>query len=259
MSRRLRRGASTAAASVALLALAGCSGTGAFAPVDAPGPSITVFAAASLTETFDELAAAFEAAHPGIDVAISYGGSSTLVGQILEGAPADVFASADEATMQRAVDGGATAAAPEVFATNTLALAVPAGNPAGVTGLGDLADPDLAIALCAPEVPCGAAAAEVLEGAGVDAAPDTLEQDVKAVLTRLSLGEADAGLVYRTDVAAAGGAVEEVPAPGVDAVVNAYPIAPIGTTEGATAREFIAFVRSDAGREVLADAGFGPP
>ncbi|GLI26313.1 molybdate-binding protein [Agromyces rhizosphaerae] len=262
MTRRPRRGAAAAAASVALLtvgALGGCSGSGALTPGDLPAATITVFAAASLTESFEALAAEFEAAHPGVEVALSFGGSATLASQILEGAPADVFASADEATMRRVVDGGATAADPQIFATNALTLAVPAGNPGGVTGLADLADPGLAIALCAPEVPCGATAVSVLDAAGVTAAPDTLEQDVKAVLTRLVLGEADAGLVYRTDVIAAGDAVEQIEAEGTDAAVNAYPIAPVGAAETATAREFIAFVRSDAGQGVLADAGFGAP
>ncbi len=260
MTRRPRRGAGAAAASaVALIALSGCSGSDAFTPGDEPGATITVFAAASLTESFEQLAAEFEAAHPGVEVALSFGGSATLASQILEGAPADVFAAADEATMQRVADADATAGEPQVFATNVLALAVPAGNPGGVTGLADLADDDLAIALCAPEVPCGAAAATVLDAAGITAAPDTLEQDVKAVLTRLVLGEADAGLVYRTDVVAAGDAVEQVEAEGTDAAVNAYPIAPVGRAESATAREFIAFVRSDAGQGVLADAGFGAP
>ncbi|BDZ65555.1 molybdate ABC transporter substrate-binding protein [Agromyces mangrovi Wang et al. 2018] len=260
MTRRHRRGAGAAAASVvALAALSGCSGSDAFTPGDPPGATITVFAAASLTESFEQLEAAFEADHPGVEVALSFGGSATLASQILEGAPADVFAAADEATMRRVVDADATATEPEVFATNALALAVPAGNPGGVTGLADLADDDLAIALCAPEVPCGAATVTVLDAAGIVAAPDTLEQDVKAVLTRLVLGEADAGLVYRTDVVAAGDAVEQVEAAGTDAAVNAYPIAAVGTTESAVAREFIAFVRSDTGQGVLADAGFGAP
>lgn len=231
-----------AAAAVAALAgmplLTGCTA--------APDVStVTVFAAASLTGSFDEIAAAFEEANPGVDIVLNYGGSSGLATQIAEGAPADVFASASTAQLP---DG-------TVFATNALALAVPAGNPGDISGLADLARRELAIALCAVEVPCGAASATLLEQAGITAAVDTFEQDVKAVLTKIELGEVDAGLVYVTDVRAAGAAVEGIALPEAEPV--AYPIAAL--SDSATATAFVAFVLSDAGQAILREAGFGAP
>lgn len=227
-------------AAAVVIALAGCAAP----PASTPDP-LTVFAAASLTESFDEIAAAFEAANPGIDVVLNYGGSSGLAAQIAEGAPADVFAAASTTQLP---DG-------TVFATNELALAVPAGNPGDVTGLADLARPELAIALCAVEVPCGAASATLLEQAGITASVDTSEQDVKAVLTKIELGEVDAGLVYITDVRAAGAAVESIALPEAEPV--AYPIAALTDSEAAAA--FVAFVLSDAGQAILREAGFGAP
>lgn len=227
-------------AAAVVFALAGC----AMPPASTPDTA-TVFAAASLTESFDEIAAAFEESHPDVDVVLNYGGSSGLATQIAEGAPADVFASA---STQQLPDG-------TIFATNVLALAVPAGNPGGVTGLADLARPELAIALCAVEVPCGAASATLLEQSGIIASVDTLEQDVKAVLTKIELGEVDAGLVYVTDVRAAGAAVEGIALPEAEPV--AYPIAALTDSEAAAA--FVAFVLSDAGQAILREAGFGAP
>jgi molybdate transport system substrate-binding protein len=226
---------------------------------DAAPTSITVFAAASLTEAFDTLAARFEAEHPNVEVVLSYGGSAGLAQQVVEGAPVDVFASAAEPPMRTVADAG-LAVDPVVFATNTLELAVPAGNPAGVTGLDDLANVDLRIALCDPSVPCGAASEELLAREGVPAAPDTLESDVKAVLTKVSLGEVDAALVYRTDVQAVGDEVEGIEVPGAASVVNRYPIAALAeAVDAETAAAFVAFVTGGAGREVLAEAGFGAP
>ncbi len=254
------------AATAAALALAGCaasddgpSGSGTLEPV---GPeltgTLTVFAAASLTDTFDALAETFEQKYPSLDVVISYGGSSGLAAQITEGAPADVFAAASKATMTTVTNAG-DASDPEIFASNTLELAVPAGNPAGVTGLADLADAELAIALCDVAVPCGAATQQLLDSVGVVAAPDTLEQDVKAVLTKVELGEADAGLVYVTDVQAAGDGVEGIEVPEAADVVTRYPIAVLtGAPNPDAAARWVAFVLSDAGQEALADAGFGP-
>lgn len=255
----------------AALALAGCASSGPDAAPgsgggDGPGTplsdvsgTVTVFAAASLTETFDALAIAFEQQHPSADVVLNYGGSDALATQITQGAPADVFAAANESTMQTVIDAGDSAAA-TVFATNTLELVVPAGNPAGVAGLADLADASLAVALCDTAVPCGTASAALLDAAGIAAAPDTLEQDVKAVLTKVRLGEADAGLVYVTDVRAAGDDVEGVAVPEADAVVNRYPIAVLSGAENPEAgRAWVEFVLSDAGRQALADAGFAAP
>lgn len=268
--RRTRRSSSVVIAGALgmTLALAGCAaggggGTDAASSSSAsPGPeltSVTVFAAASLTEAFDALAERFEAEHPSVDVVLSYGGSAALAQQIVEGAPVDVFAAAAEPPMQTVVEAG-LATDPVVFATNTLELVVPAGNPAGVTGLDDLANPDLRIALCDASVPCGAASAKLLERGDVVAAPDTLESDVKAVLTKVSLGEVDAALVYRTDVIAADDRVEGIEVPGAASVVNRYPIAALTEAQHPdAAAEFVAFVTGDTGRDVLAEAGFGAP
>jgi molybdate transport system substrate-binding protein len=249
------------ASAAATLALAGCSAS-ATQPVeggDALTGTVTVFAAASLTDTFDALAADFEADHPGVDVVLSYGGSSDLATQITQGAPADVFAAANETTMQTVTDAG-DAGDPTIFTTNTLELVVPAGNPAGVSGLADLANEDLAVALCDPAVPCGSAAQALLDSAGLTAAPDTLEDNVKAVLTKIELGEADAGLVYVTDVKAAGAAVEGIAIPAAAAVVNNYPIAVLtGAPNPDAGRAWVDFVLSDTGQRALADAGFVAP
>ena len=244
-----------ALALAALLVVAGCGTAGTTGD-----GRITVFAAASLTETFTRLGEDFEAANPGVEVVFNFGGSSALAQQIAQGAPADVFASAAPANMAQVVDAGGTAAEPVTFARNRLEIAVPAGNPAGVTGLADFADADAKIALCAEQVPCGAAAKRAFEAAGVTARPDTVEQDVKAVLTKVRLGEVDAALVYRTDVESAAGEVEGIGFPEADRTVNDYPIAPLARArDAAGARAFVDFVRSDRGRAVLAEAGFDAP
>lgn len=244
-------------AAAAVLALGGCASP-APAP-DALTGTLTVFAAASLTGTFDALADRFEAEHPGVDVRLNYGGSSDLAVQIVQGAPADVFAAANEATMATVTAAG-DASDPTIFTTNTLELVVPAGNPAGVTGLADLADPDLAVALCDPAVPCGSAAQQLLDAAGVSVDPDTLEDNVKAVLTKVELGEADAGLVYVTDVAAAGDAVTGIVVPEASAVVNAYPIAVLTEAPNPdAAHAWVDLVLSDEGQAALAGAGFVAP
>jgi molybdate transport system substrate-binding protein len=252
---------------VAALALAGCTAGPAGDGPDDGGPpgaeipdpatgTITVFAAASLTEAFGELEILFEQLHPSADVVLNFGGSGALASQITEGAPADVFAAASEAPMETVIDAG-DASAPAVFATNTLEIAVPPGNPAGITGLADLADPQLTIALCDPSVPCGAAAETLMRLAGYQPAPDTLEEDVKAVLTKVVLGEADAGLVYLTDVVAAGDAVEGIEVPEAADLINSYPIAVIsGAANPEGARAWVDFVLSADGRTALADAGF---
>jgi molybdate transport system substrate-binding protein len=261
-----RLAAALTASSLAV-ALAGCASTasGSSLPrsptpnTDLEPATVTVFAAASLTDAFDELAAQFEEQHPDVDVVLNYGGSAGLAQQIIEGAPVDVFAAAAEPPMQTVADAG-LAEDPVVFATNTLELVVPAGNPAGVQGLGDLANGDLRVALCDASVPCGAASAKLLDQEGVTAAPDTLESDVKAVLTKVSLGEVDAALVYRTDVLAAGDEVEGIEVPGAASVVNRYPIATL--TDAASpqaAAAFMTFVLGDDGRVVLDDLGFGTP
>ncbi|RFU18964.1 molybdate ABC transporter substrate-binding protein [Geodermatophilus marinus] len=259
-----------ALAAALLLSLAACGG-GSGGEDAAAGPStdpageeltgtLTVFAAASLTDVFTELGERLEQENPGLSVQFSFAGSSALATQITQGAPADVFASANPPQMAVVADAGLAAGDPEVVTTNVLEIAVPAGNPAGVSGLADFAREDLALALCAAEVPCGAASQQVFEAAGVDAAPDTLEEDVRAALTKVELGEVDAALVYASDVAAAGDAVEGIAFPEAEDAVNDYPIAVLaGAPNPAAAEAFVELVASGAGQQALADAGFRAP
>ncbi len=256
----------TALVAVTVL-LGGCAGGGAVpgagtAPLRSagePAGRVAVSAAASLAAAFDEIADAFTAEHPGVQIVPSYDGSSTLATQIIEGAPVDVFASADEANMQKVVDAG-LATHPQLLATNTLSLVVPTGNPGRVAGIEALADEALTVVLCAPEVPCGAASDGVLRAAGVTAAVDSFEQNVTAVLTKVAAGEADAGLVYVTDAALAAEQIEAIPVAAADAIVNRYPVVVLDDAPHAAAAEaFVAFVRGPAGQAVLADHGFGIP
>lgn len=247
----------TAAALVAVTALllTGCSGT-----ADDPDDVLTVYAASSLTAPFTELGGQFEAEHPGVTVRFSFAGSSDLVAQLQEGAPADVFASADQANMDKLTADDLAASDPVPFATNTLEIVVPADNPAGIRSLADVQSTDVQLVVCAPEVPCGAAAQRLAERAGVTLTPVSEEQKVTDVLAKVSSGEADAGLVYVTDVRAAGDAVRGIAVPEADSVVNVYPIAPVTTAVDPTlAQEFVDLVVSDAGQRVLSRAGFGPP
>jgi molybdate transport system substrate-binding protein len=219
--------------------------------------TLTVFAAASLTNAFTELGKEFEAGHDGTSVRLSFGGSSDLVEQIRSGAPADVLASADTATMDKLGDDAEDR---HDFASNTLEIAVPPGNPAGITGFADLARPGVKLVVCAPEVPCGSATAAVAKDAGVTLRPVSEEQSVTDVLGKVTSGEADAGVVYVTDVEAAGDRVEGVTFPESSRVVNTYPIATLKDGEDAAlAKEFVDFVLGDDGRKVLADAGFARP
>lgn len=218
--------------------------------------SIRVFAAASLSEAFTELAEAFEAAHDGTSVDLSFAGSSSLREQILAGAPADVFASANVANMDEVIDAGEVGSA-TVFATNRLQIAVPAGNPAAVDGLADFADPDLLIGLCAEEVPCGVLGRQALDAAGVTPAPDTAEPDVRALLTKVEAGELDAGLVYVTDVLAAGRGVLGIDLPAEIEVSTSYTIGTVaGSGNADLAAAFVELVRSDEGQAILERAGF---
>lgn len=244
-----------------VLPLAGC-GSSDSGGDGAGGDSstLTVFAASSLTASFTELEKQFEADHPGVDVQLSFGGSSDLVTQVQNGAPADVFASADTANMDKLVSAGLTGSAPQDFATNTLEIAVPPGNPAGVTSFADLGEKGLDLVVCAPEVPCGAAAQQVAENAGVTLHPVSEEQSVTDVLAKVTSGEADAGLVYVTDVQGAGDAVEGITFPESSSVVNTYPIATLaGAADADLAQQFVDLVLSDSGQQVLHDAGFGKP
>lgn len=222
--------------------------------------TVTVLAAASLTGPFTAIGERFEAAHPGATVTFSFAGSSGLATQIVQGAPADVFAAAHPATMATVTDAGQAAGDPTVFARNQLVIAVAEGNPDGISGLADLAADDLKVAQCAVQVPCGAAAERALDAAGVALTPVTLEQDVKAALAKLTLGEVDAALVYRTDAAAAADAVDGVEFPESAQAVNDYPIVALAEApnpDGAAA--FLAFVATPEARAILADAGFQPP
>ena len=219
---------------------------------------LVVFAASSLTASFEALAAEFERRHDGVDVQLHFAGTPQLVLQLQEGAPGDVFASADEANMQKVVDAGRTAARPQAFATNGLAIVVAAGNPRYLQSLADLARPDLKVALCAPDVPAGRYARAALARAGVVVPSVSDEPSVAAVCTKVRLGEIDAGIVYRTDVRSDG--VDEVRIAPADDVVAVYPIATLaGARAGPLAAEFVEFVRSPAGQRILAGFGFGAP
>ena len=225
-----------------------------------PAGELLVSAAASLTDAFGDVEAAFEAAQPEVDVVLNLGGSSSLREQILEGAPVDIFASANASNMERVVDGGLVYGAPRVFARNVLQVAVPSGNPAGIAGLQDFDREELLIGLCAEAVPCGAFAREALENAEVIAAIDTNEPDVRALLTKIEAGELDAGITYVTDVASTGGSVEGVDITAGFNVVAEYPIASLADAPNAgAAAAFIAFVVSDEGRAILDSHGFGTP
>jgi molybdate transport system substrate-binding protein len=257
------------AALLGVLLLTGCSasaprgdsldpnGESAGPGTEQPGPTgeVTVFAAASLRTAFEEIAESFEQRYPNVTVnPIVYDGSSTLVTQLVEGARADVLATADERSMQSLVDSG-LAADPQLFATNTLVVAVPTGNPAGVQTLADLAD--AVTVLCAPGVPCGAASATLLENAGVRVSPASLEQNVTAVLQKVAAGEADAGLVYATDVIG-DDAVQSFAPDGADRVVNRYPIVALEDADE-TGALFTDFVRGAEGQRILQRLGFGAP
>ena len=219
--------------------------------------TLTVFAASSLTKTFTELGRQFEAEHPGVTVRLSFGGSSDLVEQIRSGAPADVFASADTKNMDKLGDA---ATDPQSFASNTLEIAVPPGNPAGITGLRDLEKPGVKLVVCAPEVPCGTATQSVARAAGLTLKPVSEEQSVTDVLGKVASGEADAGVVYVTDVKGAGSKVEGITFPEAAGAVNVYPIATLrGSKQSRLAREFVDLVLGRNGQKVLADAGFGTP
>jgi molybdate transport system substrate-binding protein len=254
-----------AAAGTALL-LAGCGGgtSGGAAPSAAPSAApqaqtLTVLAAASLTGTFTQLEKQFEADHPGVDVKLNFAGSSDLAQQVVNGAPADVFAAASDATMKTVTDAGLAAGPPKVFASNVLQIATAPGNPKGIASFADLAKPELKVVVCAPQVPCGAAEQKIEKATGVDITPVSEEADVKSTLGKVSSGDADAGLVYVTDVDAAGGSVEGVNFTEAGQAPTNYPIAVLkNAPQPQLAQQFEDLVTGDAGRRVLQDAGFGP-
>ncbi|GAB1515751.1 molybdate ABC transporter substrate-binding protein [Actinophytocola sp. KF-1] len=244
------------------LLVAGCSssGAGASGETGTEARTLTVLAAASLTDSFTALEKKFEADHPGVDVKISFAGSSALVQQITNGAPADVFASADEKNMAKVTDAGLADGTPEVFATNRLTIAVPPDNPAGIASFADLAKDGVVVVVCAPQVPCGAATEKVEQAAGVTIRPVSEEQDVKSVLNKVQTGEADAGLVYVTDVNSAGDKVKGIAFPESEDAVNSYPITVLKDAPRADlAKEFVDLVTGDVGKAELEKVGFVVP
>ncbi len=223
---------------------------------------ITVLAAASLTDAFKELGAAFQTANPGVKVNFSFGASSTLVTQINQGAPVDVFASADTANMDKltGAGGAGVAAAPVTFATNKLQIIVGKANPKAIAGMADLAKPGVLYVSAAPAVPIGRYAQQALDRAKVAVTPKSLEADVKAVVTKVTLGEADAGIVYATDVKAAGDKAAGITIPDDVNVLATYPIATTKSAKNAsTANAFITFITGSAGQTILAKYGFTKP
>ncbi|CAJ1510618.1 molybdate ABC transporter substrate-binding protein [[Mycobacterium] burgundiense] len=220
---------------------------------------LTVFAAASLHAAFSEIGAQFETAHPGAMVEFSFAGSSTLATQLVEGAPADVFASADARNMAKVVDAGLVGGAPVDFAANTLTIVVAAGNPKSVSTFRDLSGPGLTVVTCAPVVPCGAATATATAAVGVELDPVSEESSVADVLNKVTSGQADAGIVYVTDALGAGDRVTEVPFPAAAAAPTTYPIAPLaGAAKPELAQRFVDYVTGAPGQRVLADHGFAP-
>ncbi len=239
--------------------LTGCSGQ-AGPGDDSTSDELTVLAAASLTETFTELAGLFEAEHPGVEVRLAFDSSATLAEQVIQGAPADVLATADERTMQLVADADAVGATPQVFATNRLALVVPATDPAGIDELADLDRADVDYVVCVDSAPCGALARSALDEAGISRDPASEEVDVKAVLSKVQLDEADAGIVYRTDARAAGDSVRILPVPSSAATLTRYPLAVLeGADSPSLAAAWVDLVLSDEGQQVLDEAGFGTP
>jgi molybdate transport system substrate-binding protein len=246
------RPAAVLTAGLAASLLAACGA----APASGPGDTLTVLAASSLTEALPVIAAEFEAEHGQVAVRLSFGGSQELVAQASSGTPADVLALAGTSSLDAVSD---QVGRPVVFAHNRLTIIVPSGNPAHVTDLADLADPQVAVALAGPEVPAGQYAVEALEAAGLTVSPVSQEVDVKAVVTRVTLGGADAGIVYVTDAAAAGDAVDTVPIPRAQNVVATYPAVTLDASrQPELARAFVAFLRSPPAQQVLRRFGFAP-
>ncbi|MFF5498424.1 molybdate ABC transporter substrate-binding protein [Streptomyces aquilus] len=269
--RRTRRTMQVAGAgAAALLALTACSSSdddsagtsdsSGSSASDSPSGEVTVFAAASLKESFETLGKEFEKAHPGTKVTFSFGGSDALAASITGGAPADVFASASPKTMRIVTDAGDNAGEPATFVRNQLEIATLPGNPDKVASLKDLTDSDLKVVLCDKTVPCGAAAEKALTASKLKLTPVSYEEDVKSALNKVVLKEADAALVYKTDVRAAGDKVEGVEFPESADAVNDYPITLLkGSKNTATAKAFIALVQSAEGQKVLTSAGFLKP
>ena len=240
------------------LAAAGCDSAPDAAQDSSAGEprELNVFAAASLTEVFTRIGDEFTAAHPDVEITFNFAGSNDLATQVQQGAPADVLATADTGTM---VMAGALVDDPRPFAANKLVVAVAPGNPMGITGLADLSREDLKVVLAAPEVPAGKYADEILSRADVEVDPVSLEVTVKGVVTKVALGEADAGIVYVTDVTAANDEIGDVAIPDDENVVAVYPLGPVAASRlPADAAAFVDFVLATEGQDLLAEAGFLP-
>lgn len=261
------RAAGAAALAAGLMLATGCGSsaqpsgqTSASTQSQTQSVILTVFAAASLKSTFTAIGDAFETAHPGTAVRFSFAGSSDLVTQIQGGAPVDVFASADTKQMDKLTKDNLVEGTPVNFASNTLEIAVPPDNPAKVTSLQDLANPHVKVVVCAPEVPCGAATQKVETASGVDIKPVSEESSVTDVISKVTSGEADAGMVYLTDVKGAGDKVKGVTFPESSEAVNTYPIATSAASRNSElAKQFVEMVSSPDGQQILAAAGFARP
>ncbi|WP_353951017.1 molybdate ABC transporter substrate-binding protein [Knoellia sp. S7-12] len=268
----------SAIAVASLLLVAGCGGGGGSGGQDstdspaaqssstsATSRTLTVFAAASLQKSFEQIGKEFERAHPGVTVRFSFGGSSGLVAQLSEGAPADILATANESTMKKAVADGLVTDEPTPFVSNTLQIVVPKDNRAGIQSLTDLTKREAKVVLCAPAVPCGAAAISVEKAAGIDIKPVSEEQSVTDVVGKVRSGEADAGLVYVTDVRATENSGADAEVTGIDfaeatSATNIYPIAPLkDATDASLAGEFLTAITNAEGQKVLQAAGFAAP
>lgn len=260
------RSAAFAGATLAVV-LAACSSTTSVAAHGAatsgaakPTGTVTVFAATSLNAAFDKIAAQFDKANPGVSVKFNYNGSSTLATQITSGAPADVFASASPTNMTTVTDKDLASTTPKIFTRNQGEIMVEHGNPKHITSLSDLANSSVKVVTCAPQVPCGALATTIFKNAGVTVKPVSQEQNVGGVVTKVSLGEADAGIVYVTDVKANEGKTSGVAIPADQNSITDYPIAEIKGAPNATgAAAFINYVLGPDGQQVLASYGFLPP
>lgn len=266
---RRRLTALVAAAGLGTLVLTGCGGQSGGSNAAASSPeagagggdkTLRVSAAASLTQSFDQLSNEFEKDHPGVSVDVNYGGSSGLVQQLTEGAPADVFASADQKNMTKLTDADLAQGEPKIFATNVLTLVVPKDNPAGIRSIQDVLGKNVKLVTCAPEVPCGAATQKVEQANGVELAPVSQENAVTDVLGKVTSGQADAGIVYVTDAKAAGDKVTTIEIPKTDEAINRYPIVALKDSEQPElAAQFVDLVTGEQGQKVLRDAGFGAP
>jgi molybdate transport system substrate-binding protein len=263
-----RRAGLVAGAGVVALVLAACSSSSSTSSsAGASGSSspklsgtLVVFAATSLTDAFDKIGAQFHQANPGVTVKFNYNGSSSLATSINQGAPADVFASAAPANMKTVTDAGNAADTPKIFASNTGEILVEKGNPDHITSVSQLANPAVKVVVCAPEVPCGAVATAIFKNADVTVKPVSEETNVGGVVTKVTLGEADAGIVYVTDAKANEGKATGVPIPANENDTTEYPIAEVkGAPNASAATAFISFVLGSQGQQVLASFGFMPP